>query len=116
METKNNLEGIEKLDLMFDALLVQTVKRGITYEEYLLINSEEEFYGEFEQMNSWSQQFGYKFSIYKDHLIDGKKHFHFDHDEKNVHLKLDFDGNILRDVSQNGIDRSVHKVLIAFLC
>lgn len=53
MEEQIGLNGLEKFDLMFDALLVQTIKNGITYEEYLIIDSNEEFYGEFQQLNSW---------------------------------------------------------------
>ena len=115
MDKKVSTEGIDKLDLMFDALLVQTVKKGITYDEYLVIDANEEFYGEFEQLESWKRQFGYKFNIYNDHLINGKKHFHLDNQEKNVHLKMDFDGNILEDLGKGRLDKSVHKVLKKFL-
>lgn len=108
-------EGIEKLNLMFDGLLVQTIKRQISYDEFISMNSNAEFYGEFEQLSSWRQQFGYKFSIYNDHLIDDQKHFHFDNSEKNVHLKMDFDGNILEDNGKNRIDKKVHKILKRFL-
>ena len=115
MKDIKTIEGIQKLDLMFDTLLIQTVKRDITYEEYEKINSKEEFYGEFEQLNSWKQQFGFKFSVYNDHLIDEKKHFHLDNNEKNVHLKLDFNGNILEDKGKNKIDKKTHKILKKFL-
>lgn len=115
MEEKNVVEGLDKLDLMFDSLLVQTVKIDISYEEYEVINSNEEFYGEFQQLNSWNQQYGYKFNVYTDHLIKDKKHFHFENKEKDVHLKLDFEGNILEKVGKNDIDRKVHKLLKKFL-
>jgi hypothetical protein len=115
MEEKNGVEGLEKLTLMFDGLLVQTVKIDITYEEYVVIDSNEEFYGEFQQLSSWKQQHGYKFNIYNDHFIDGKKHFHFENKEKDVHLKLDFEGNILQKVGKNDIDSKVLKVLKKFL-
>lgn len=108
-------DEILKLNLMFDGLLVQTIKRGVTYEEFIEIDLQNEFYGEFEQLSSWNQQFGYKFSVYNDHLIEEKKHFHFDNSEKNVHLKMDFDGNILEDKGKNRIDKNVHKVLRHFL-
>lgn len=108
-------EGASKLNIMFDGLLIQTLKRNISYEEFVQINSNDEFYGEFEQLSSWNQQFGYKFSVYNDHLIEEKKHFHFDNDEKKVHLKMDFDGNILEDNGKNRIDKRVHKILKQFL-
>jgi hypothetical protein len=115
MEEKLDIEGLKKLTLMFDALLVQTIKKGITYEEYLEINSNEEFYGEFQQLNSWNQQYGYTFNVYNDHLINDKKHFHFENKEKMVHFKMDFDGNILEKVGKNDIDSGVHKKLRKFL-
>lgn len=108
---KNNL-GSEKLNLMFDTLLIQTVQQNITYDEYIN-NSTNIFFGEFQQLCSWNQKYGYKFNIYKDHLINNKKHFHFDNDEKNVHLKLDFEGNILESIGE--IDKNVYKVLKKFL-
>ena len=114
MENKRT-EGADKVELMFDTLLIQTVKRDKTYEEFIEIDANGEFYGEFEQLNSWKRQFGYKFNIYNDHLIDWKKHFHLDHEEKNIHLKLDFEGNILEDKGKNRIDKKVHKVLKKFL-
>lgn len=115
MGEKSGVEGLEKLDLMFDGLLVQTIKIDITYEEYLVIDSNEEFYGEFQQLSSWKQQYGYRFHIYNDHFIDGKRHFHFENKEKNVHLKLDFEGNILEKVGKDDIDNKVHKILKKFL-
>lgn len=115
MEKSEAPTGIGKIEVLFDTLLIQTVKQNITYEEYVEINSQGEFFGEFEQLNSWRQQFGYKFSVYNDHFIDGKKHFHLDNDEKNVHLKLDFEGNILEDNGRGQLDKKVHKVLIKFL-
>ena len=69
MENKRT-EGADKVELMFDTLLIQTVKRDKTYEEFIEIDANGEFYGEFEQLNSWKRQFGYKFNIYNDHLID----------------------------------------------
>lgn len=115
MEENVSIEGTEKLELMFDTLLVQTVKRGVTYEEYVIIDSNDEFYGEFKQLSSWNKQFGYKFNVYNDHLILDKKHFHFENKEKSVHVKMDFQGNILEDIGINRIDKAVHKVLISFL-
>jgi hypothetical protein len=115
MKEMEIVEGTSKLDLMFDALLVQTIKIEISYEEFVEINARDEFYGEFEQLGSWRQQFGYKFSVYNDHLIDEQKHFHFDNSEKNIHLKMDFDGNILEDNGRNRIDKKVHKILKKFL-
>lgn len=115
MERKDIADGTEKLNLMFDGLLVQTIKRQISYDEFIEINAKDEFYGEFEQLCSWRQQFGYKFSIYNDHLIDDQKHFHFDNSEKNIHLKMDFAGNILEDNGKNRIDKKVHKILKKFL-
>ena len=106
-----------KLAKGFDALFTKEElgKIDISYEEYEVINSNEEFYGEFQQLNSWNQQYGYKFNVYTDHLIKDKKHFHFENKEKDVHLKLDFEGNILEKVGKNDIDRKVHKLLKKFL-
>lgn len=115
MEQKVNIEGIEKVELMFDTLLVQTVKRGITYDEFVTIDSNDEFYGEFQQLSSWNRQFGYKFNVYNDHLILDKKHFHFENKERDVHVKMDFQGNVLEDIGANRIDKAVHKVLGKFL-
>lgn len=115
MEKTDNAIGTEKLDLMFDTLLIQTIQRGITYEEFIDIDSEDEFFGEFQQLSSWQQKYGYKFNVYNDHLIDDKKHFHFDNKEKNVHLKMDFEGNILEDKGKSRIDRRVHDILKKFL-
>lgn len=115
MEENNIADGAEKLNLMFDGLLVQTLKRDISYEEFIEINAKEEFYGEFEQLSSWKQQFGYKFNVYNDHLIEDQQHFHFDNSEKNVHLKMDFEGNILEDNGKNRIDKKVQKILKKFL-
>lgn len=95
MEENKNIIGEEKLNLMFDCLLIQTIQRGITYEEFLKIDSDDVFFGEFQQLSSWNQKYGYKFNVYKDHLINNKKHFHLYNNEKNIHLKLDFNGNIL---------------------
>lgn len=120
MEENKNIIGEEKVNLMFDCLLIQTVQRGITYEEFLEINSDDIFFGEFQQLSSWNQKYGYKFNVYNDHLINNKfskfhnkKHFHLDNNEKNVHLKLDFDGNILESIGE--IDKKVYKVLKKFL-
>lgn len=113
MKENKNIIGEEKLNLMFDCLLIQTVQRGITYEEFFKIDSGDVFFGEFQQLSSWNQKYGYKFSVYNDHLINNKKHFHLDNNEKNVHLKLDFDGNILESIGE--IDKKVHKVLKNFL-
>jgi hypothetical protein len=115
MSLNENVDGIEKIELMFDTLLIQTFKRGITYEEFAKIDANEEFYGEFEQLSSWQRQFGFKFNIYNDHLIDGKKHFHLDNQAKGIHLKLDFSGNILEDKGKNRIDKKAHRVLMKFL-
>lgn len=51
--------------------------------------------------------------MYNDHLIDGKKHFHFDNNEKKVHIKMDFNGNILE--CKGRINKKVHNILISFL-
>jgi hypothetical protein len=115
MKQEEGAIGTEKLNLMFDTLLTQTVQRGITYEEFVKIDAEEEFFGEFEQLNSWKQKHGYKFNVYNDHLIEGKKHFHLDNSAKNVHLKLDFEGNVLEDNGRNTIEKNVHKLLRNFL-
>ncbi|MFT5749926.1 MAG: hypothetical protein ACI93S_001199 [Ancylomarina sp.] len=115
MKKVASTQGIKKIEIMFDTLLIQTVKRDISYEEYVELDANGEFYGEFEQLNSWKQQFGYTFHIYTDHLINDKQHFHLDNKEKNIHLKLDFEGNILEDKGNKRIDQKVHKVLKKFL-
>jgi hypothetical protein len=48
MNLNENIDGIEKIELMFDTLLIQTFKKGIIYEEFAKIDANEEFYGEFE--------------------------------------------------------------------
>lgn len=115
MNEEYKVEGSEKLNLMFDGLLIQTLKAGISFEDFLEKNSKNEFYGEFEQLSSWNQRFNYRFSVYNDHLINGKKHFHFDNNEKRVQLKMDFSGEILEDNGRNTIDKNVHKKLRKFL-
>lgn len=81
----------ENLDKSFDGLLYQFSK-GITYGSY----KKGLRYHEFEQIKEWKSKFGFKFNIYgNDHLIDGKPHFHFDNEEKDIACKIDFQGNIL---------------------
>ena len=117
MKKTKNVLGTEKLEeklnLMFDTLLIQTVQRGITYDEFVVINTNNEFFGEFQQLSSWKQKYGYTFNVYNDHFIESEKHFHFDNKEKNVHLRMDFKGNVLDGKGQ--IDKKVHKVLKKFI-
>lgn len=68
----------------------------------------------FEQFKPWSLKYGYKFNVYKDHLIDGEKHFHFDNSEANIFCKVSFDGTIL-ETKKNSIPANVHKDLKKFL-
>jgi hypothetical protein len=100
-----------RIDRIFDDLLYQTSKgathsmldRGIRYESFV-------------QVKEWKARFGYRFSVYpNDHLIDGKKHFHLDNSEANVHCKLDFEGNVLEQKGKNSIPANVLKDLKYFL-
>lgn len=81
----------DDLDMFFDDILFQFSK-GVTYEMY----EKGIRYEQFEQVKEWQSKFGFKFNIYSnDHLIDGKKHFHFDHKEQGIACKMDFQGNVL---------------------
>lgn len=99
------------LDLRFDDLLLQTQKYKLSHEEIIAGRRIDEF----QQLNSWRLKYGYKLNIYSnDHLINGKPHFHFDNDEKNVHCKMSFDGDILNSTA-NSIPPNVFKDLLFFL-
>ena len=52
-------------------------------------------YEKFSQIKEWKNTYGYSLNVYKDHLINGKEHFHLDKKSDNIELKIDFDGNIL---------------------
>ncbi len=79
------------LNQIFDDLLIQTIKYGLSHEQL----EKGVRFDEFEQVAQWKQKFGYKFNIYgKDHFIDGKPHFHFDNQEEGVFSKIDFEGNV----------------------
>lgn len=99
----------EKLEWLFDDLLFQTSR--LTYEQIDGGRRIERF----ENLKEWKSKHGYKFNIYSnDHLINGKKHFHFDNIADGVFAKLDFNGNIL-EIKGNQIPRNIHKDLIYFL-
>lgn len=62
------------IDEIFDDFLLQRTK--LSYEE---IESGKKRIERFVQIKEWKSKYGYKFQAYSnDHLIDGKKHFHFD--------------------------------------
>jgi len=99
------------IDRYFDDLLFQTSK-GLTHEQL----EKGRRYESFVQVKEWKARFGCKFNVYSnDHLIDGKKHFHLDNNEANIHCKLDFEGNVLEQKGNNSIPSNVMKDLKYFL-
>ena len=67
----------------------------------------------FEKVKEWQSKHGYTFNIYgNDHLIEGKKHFHFDHNGDNIHLKISFEGEIFE---KKYLKPNILKDLIIFI-
>lgn len=105
-------EENKRLEFMFDSLLFQTVKGKLSHND--IENGKR--YDEFKQVKGWELKYGYKFNIYSnDHLIDGKKHFHFDNKAENIFCKFDFDGNILESNGKNPIPSNILKDLQYFI-
>lgn len=106
-------QDLERLNMMFDEFLTM-MELGLTHEDHkagkrMSVDS-------FEQFREWKGRNGWHFNIYgNDHLIDGKKHFHFDHKEKKVFAKVDFDGNVLELKNQNDVPSRILKDLRYFL-
>lgn len=101
----------QKLDRYFDDLLFQTVSGGLTHEQ--LENGLR--HDQFQKVKEWKSKYGFSFSIYgNEHLINGKKHFHFDNKEKEIFSKIDFEGNIL-EIKGKNIPSNIEKDLKYFL-
>ncbi len=106
------MNDIEKLELYFDDLLIQTQKWKLTHEQLERGLRHENF----EQVKEWKMKYGYKFNIYgNDHLINGEKHFHFENKEENVSCKIDFLGNILEEKGRKSLSSNILKELRYFL-
>lgn len=104
------MKDFETLNLIFDDLLIQTIKYGLSHEEL----EKGRRVGEFEQVSEWKLRYGYKFNIYgNDHFIDGKPHFHFDNRETGVFSKIDFEGNVLE--CSGSVPSKILKELVYFL-
>ncbi len=105
------LETVKTIELIFDDLLTQIIKGNLTHEEI----EKGIRYEEFQQVSEWKLKYGYKFNVYSnDHLINGKKHFHFDNKSENVFTKFDFKGNLL-ETKGKPIPSNIMKELIYFL-
>jgi competence protein ComGF len=101
-----------QLDRFFDDLLFQTQRGRVTHEQL----DKGIRYEQFEQVTAWQMKYGYKFNIYSnDHLIEGKKHFHFDNKEENILCKIDFEGNLLKTKGTNSVPTKIMKELKYFL-
>jgi hypothetical protein len=106
------LENISLLDKLFDDLLFQTLRGKVTHEQL----EQGIRFDQFEQVKSWKQNYGYRFNIYSnDHLIDGKKHFHFNNESENIFCKIDFNGNILETNNPDSVSSKILKELRYFL-
>lgn len=99
------------LDRSFDELLLQTQDQGLTFEQIEYKHKHEQL----QKIKDWNSKYGYALNIYSnEHLIEGKKHFHFDNKEKGIHAKVDFDGNVL-EVKGKNIPSNIEKDLKYFL-
>lgn len=108
-----SLELNERLDREFDDLLKPMLKHGFTFEQATDPNS---MYVELEQVMEWKSRYGFTFNIWpNDHLIDGKRHFHFDNKAQGIALKLDFDGNILENKGKKELESKMLKILKKFV-
>lgn len=106
------LEGTKTIDLIFDDLLTQIIKGNLSHDDL----ASKVRYEEFQQVSQWKLKYGYKFNIYSnDHLIDGKKHFHFDNKAQNICTKLDFQCNVLEIKGSKPIPANVFKELKYFV-
>lgn len=104
-------DSLKTIDLIFDDLLTQIIKGNLTHEE--IENGIR--YEEFQQLSEWKLKYGYKFNVYSnDHLIDGKKHFHFDNKSDKVFAKFDFKGTLL-ELKGKPIPSNIMKELIYFV-
>lgn len=102
---------MENLEFWFDDLLFQIAK-GNTHEK--LENNIR--YEQFQQVGEWDLRFGFKFNIYSnDHLINGKPHFHLDHEAQGIFCKVDFTGIVLETTGRNVIPKNVLKELAYFV-
>jgi Domain of unknown function (DUF4160) len=107
-----NMANSNRVEILFDSLLFQTQRGGVTHEQL----ERGIRYDQFEQVKPWQLRYGYKFNVYgNDHLIDGKPHFHFDNREENVSCKVDFNGNILESNGKNSMSPKIMKELLYFL-
>lgn len=101
-----------KINVIFDEFIEQTITYGISHERY----ENGTRYEKFVQVKEWKSKFGYTFSVYSnDHLIDGKRHFHFDNSNSKIFSKIDFEGNILEEKGGNSIPSNIKKELVYFL-
>lgn len=106
------LMNIDRLNQIFDDILTQTIAYGFTHEQLDAGRRRDGL----EQVKEWKLKYGYKFSVYSnDHLIDGKRHFHFDNAANDIRCKFDFEGNILESSGRNEIPANVLKDLRYFL-
>ncbi len=106
------MEVLINLEKYFDDLLFQTQRGKVSHEQL----ERGIRYEQFEQVKEWKSKYGYKFNIYSnDHLIDGKKHFHFDNHQEKVVCKIDFDGNLLENKGSKDIPSNIMKELLYFL-
>lgn len=106
------LERTKKIDLYFDDLLLQIIKGNLSHDDL----AKGIRYEEFHQVSEWKLKYGYKFNVYSnDHLIDGKKHFHFDNKSANIFAKFDFDCNLLEIKGFKTIPANIMKELKYFV-
>lgn len=104
-------ETVKTIELIFDDLLTQIIKGNLTHEEI----EKGIRYEEFQQVSEWKLKYGYKFNVYSnDHLINGKKHFHFDNKSDKVFAKFDFKGNLLESKGKP-IPSNIMKELMYFV-
>ena len=101
----------QKINQLFDSQLYQ-VSKGLTHEQMdngvMLL--------ELEKVKAWKSRFGYTFNIYgNDHLIAGGPHFHFDHKEKQISAKINFDGEVLESHGKGEVTSRIKKELKYFL-
>jgi|GEM_PF-2039880 hypothetical protein len=99
------------LDRNFDDLLIETQDEGLTYEQIEYKHNHEQL----QKIKDWNSRYGYTLNIYSnEHLISGKKHFHFDNKEKGIYAKIDFAGNVL-EIKGKNIPSNIEKNLRYFL-
>jgi len=99
----------------FDKFLYLKLDKGVDNFRAMDICEGKFMYFEFDKVGEWKSKYGYNIIIYSnDHLIDGKKHFHFFHRGNDVEFKVDFYGNILERVGKNDIPKNIQKEMIEF--